>query len=291
MNSTENNTTAVAEVAINPAMQAAQDKFVIAAIQASQMKVVNNFAAAFTAVGVVKMLRDALTDQVMNEVFMPLMNTKLGFLTDRTAEQMEKGKCNSLYTVEVVRDCLIDAVSMGLMPTGNQFNILAGRMYPTKEGYSALLNKIGCKYIPEVGLDESEPNAKAAIIPVLMQYSYNGEKNRLLVKATCKKDSYSSLDQLRGKAERKAKKVLYEYLTGQDLGEDGETAATIDVGYTEVDSQQSQFEQAQQQAQQQPPIGRVAQPQAQAQPQGEQQHTAQAQPQAQARQQQRMPGF
>ena len=51
MNSTENSTTAVAEVAINPAMQAAQDKFVIAATQASQMKVVNNFCSCFYSCG------------------------------------------------------------------------------------------------------------------------------------------------------------------------------------------------------------------------------------------------
>lgn len=286
MNNEENK---VAEIEINPAMKAAQDKFVIAATNASQMKVVNNFAAAFTAVGVVKMLRDALTDEVMNEVFMPLMNTKIGFLTDHTPELIAKGKCSGLYPVAVVRDCLIDAVAMGLMPTGNQFNILAGRMYPTKEGYSALLNKIGCKYIPEIGLDESDKDAKAAIIPVRMQYYYNGEKNSLSIRATCKKDSYSSLDQLRGKAERKAKKVLYEYLTGQDLGEDGETAATIDVTYTEVDSQQQAFENAQQQAsQQQQPIGHRQQPQ---QPQQPPQQQPQQQPQPQAQRQQRQPGF
>lgn len=280
MNTTENNNN-IATVGENPALKLAQEKFVLAATNASQMKVVNNFAAAFTAVGVVQLLREALTDQVMTEVFMPLMNTKIGFLTDRTPEQIAKGKCTGYYPIATVRDCLIDAVVMGLMPTGNQFNILAGRMYPTKEGYSALLNKIGCKYIPEVGLDESEPNAKAAIIPVLMQYSYQGEKNKLLVKATCKKDSYSSLDQLRGKAERKAKKVLYEYLTGQDLGEDGETAATIDVNYTEVDSQQNQFEQAQAQAQAAQPIGR-RQPQTQPDPTPTTQGTAA---------QTRVPGF
>ena len=224
----ENNIPQTAEL-MNPALQAAQNKFVEAATHASQLKIVNNFGAAFTAVGVVKLLRDALTDEVMHTVFMPLMNTKIGFLTDRDPNKPDKrtGQVPTPYSVAVVRDALIDAVAMGLMPTGNQFNILAGRMYPTKEGYSALLSKLGCKYICEVGMDETEPTAKAARINVVMNYSYNGEKNKLAIVATVKKDSYSSMDQLRGKAERRGKKVLYEYLTGCDMGEDGET--TIDT--------------------------------------------------------------
>lgn len=281
MEQQENNNTQAqaAAVPMNAAMQAAQEKFVLAATQASQMKIVNNFAAAFTAVGVVKLLREALTDQVMNEVFMPLMNCKLGFLTDRTPELMAKGKCSSLYPVATVRDCLIDAVAMGLMPTGNQFNILAGRMYPTKEGYSALLSKLGVKYICEVGLDEADPSAKAARIQVIMNYSYNGEKNKLVTVATVKKDNYSSLDQLRGKAERRGKKVLYEYLTGCDMGEDGETA-TIDTTYTIVDEQQQRHDEAQEHAKTQEPIGHRQEQPAGGQPAGQQ-----------AAKQQRVPGF
>lgn len=281
----ENPTNAVAEI-MNPALQEAQDKFVEAAKHASQLKIVNNFGAAFTAVGVVKLLRDALTDEVMNEVFMPLMNTKIGFLTDRDPNKPDKktGVPPTPYPISVVRDCIIDATAMGLMPTGNQFNILASRMYPTKEGYSALLSKLGCKYICDVGLDESEPNSKAARINVLMNYCYNGEKNKLAVTATVKKDSYSSLDQLRGKAERRGKKVLYEYLTGCDMGEDGET--TIDTTYTIVDEQEARHAEAKRQAAASEPIGhRPAQQ--------EQQPTQQPQQpqQPQGQQQTRVPGF
>ncbi len=255
MENEQKNTNALAE-SMNPALQAAQNKFVEAATHASQLKVVNNFGAAFTAVGVVKLLRDALTDEVMRDVFIPLMNTKIGFLTDRDPNKPDKktGTPPTPYPIPVVRDALIDAVAMGLMPTGNQFNILAGRMYPTKEGYSALLSRLGVKYICEVGMDEAEPAAKAARIQVVINYSYNGEKQKLATIATVKKDSFSSLDQLRGKAERRGKKVLYEYLTGCDMGEDGETQ-TIDTTYTVVDEQQQRHEEARQQAAASQPIG------------------------------------
>lgn len=292
MEQNENSQAQAALVPMNAALQAAQEKFVLAATQASQLKIVNNFGAAFTAVGVVKLLREALTDEVMHEVFMPLMNTKIGFLTDRDPSKPDKktGIAPTPYPVPVVRDCLIDALAMGLMPTGNQMNILAGRMYPTKEGYSALLSRLGVKYICEVGLDESEPAAKAARIQVVINYSYNGEKSKIATVATVKKDSYSSLDQLRGKAERRGKKILYEYLTGCDMGEDGETAV-VDATYTIVDEQQQRHQDAQKQADTQQPIGhRPAQPSGQPaqQPQG----TAQ-QPQPPQGQQRpvRQPGF
>lgn len=280
---------------MNAALQAAQEKFVLAATQASQLKIVNNFGAAFTAVGVVKLLREALTDEVMNEVFMPLMNTKIGFLTDRDPSKVDKktGQAPEPYPTPVVRDCLIDALAMGLMPTGNQMNILAGRMYPTKEGYSALLSRLGVKYICEVGLDESDPQAKAARIQVVINYSYNGEKSKIATVATVKKDSYSTLDQLRGKAERRGKKILYEYLTGCDMGEDGETAI-IDTTYTIVDEQQQRHQDAQQHAATQQPIGhRPAQPQGQPaqQPQGAAQQQPQGTQQPQQGQQRRVPGF
>lgn len=289
---------AQALVPMNAALQAAQEKFVLAATQASQLKIVNNFGAAFTAVGVVKLLREALTDEVMNEVFMPLMNTKIGFLTDRDPSKPDKktGIAPTPYPVPVVRDCLIDALAMGLMPTGNQFNILAGKMYPTKEGYSALLSKLGVKYLCEVGLDESEPGAKAARINVIMNYSYNGEKNKLAMVATVKKDNFSTMDLLRGKAERRGKKCLYEYLTGCDMGEDGETAV-VDTTYTIVDEQNQRHADAQQQAAAQQPIGhRPAQQQGQPaqQPQGYTQQPPQNTQQPQGQQGQRpvrQPGF
>ena len=59
----------------------AQEKFELAMRNASAIDIVNNFGAAFNAAQVIGLLREALTDEVMNAVFMPLMNTKVGFRT------------------------------------------------------------------------------------------------------------------------------------------------------------------------------------------------------------------
>lgn len=209
----------------------AQVDFKIAAENAAKLKIVNNVTAAFSAAAVVKQLRDVLSDEVMDAVFIPLMNTKIGFLTDR--DPAKSGSQVYPYSKKIVRDVLIDALVMGLNPTGNQFNIIAGNMYPTKEGYSALLNKMGCKYICEVGIEESDATAakgQFARIPVTIKYSYSGEKSSITTVTTVKRNSVSTMDNLRGKAERKAKKVLYEYLTGCDLGDAGDydTAEEVD---------------------------------------------------------------
>lgn len=216
---------------------AAQEKFEVALRDASAIDIVNNFGAAFNAARVITLLREALTDEVMARVFMPLMNTKVGFRTDRDGKPDKQGRVKPLYDLPTVRDAIIDAAIIGLLPTGNQFNIISGTMYPTKEGYTVLLKKIGAKYVIDVQQDRSQ-NPAFAEFPCKITYSYNGEKNSLTINATVRRDQYSSNDQLRGKAERRAKKALYEYLTGTDYGEADETSsrpnAVIDTVAVEI---------------------------------------------------------
>lgn len=215
----------------------AQEKFELAMRNASAIDIVNNFGAAFNAAQVIGLLREALTDEVMNAVFMPLMNTKVGFRTDRDGKPDKNGRPKPLYDISTVRDAIIDAAIIGLLPTGNQFNIISGTMYPTKEGYTVLLKKIGAKYIIDVQQDRSQ-NPAFAEFPCKITYAFNGEKNSLTVVATVRRDQYSSNDQLRGKAERRAKKALYEYLTGTDYGDADETSsrpnAVIDAVAVEI---------------------------------------------------------
>lgn len=255
-------------------IETARKQFELACKSAEGLQTLNNFGAAFQAVNVVSLLRQALTDEVMDAVFMPLQNTKIGFLTDHTGKARGNRPPLQPYGREIVRDAIIDAVTVGLMPTGNQFNIIAERMYPTKEGYTALLRRLGVKYFIETGYDKGQAEGFAEI-PCKITYSYGGEKNGFSITATVKKDSYSSPDQIRGKAERRAKKALYEYITGCDFGDaDEDSSAPIDVVAEEVSSNANQGA----------TIGRKPQPQAaaQEQPQAPTPEPAQAQAQPQA---------
>jgi len=209
-----------------------QKKFEAVCRSAKSLQIANNFGTAFEAVTVVATLREILSDEVMKAVFMPLMNTKVGFLTDRTGRDGSKPP----YSIEIVRDALIDGITIGLLPTGNQINIIAERMYPTKEGYTYLLNKIEVKCIFDISYDKGT-NPNYAIIPVKINYEHGGIKNSFTTDCTVKKNSYSSHDQLRGKAERRAKKVLYEYITGCDFGDADEGSGVSDIPFVDVTNQ------------------------------------------------------
>ncbi len=239
-------------------VKAAKETFELACKEAQNLQIVNNFGAAFQAVSIVNLLKSALTNEVMDEVFMPLMNTKIGFLTDRNGRPNSRGQVKPLYSREIVRDCVIDAVAIGLLPTGNQFNIIAERMYPTKEGYTALLRKLGVKYFIDVSFDKSQTQGFAEI-PCKISYQHNGEKNSFSIVATVKKDDYSSPDQLRGKAERRAKKALYEYITGCDFGDaDEDSSRVVDAVAEEIHEEANTGDVIGEQA----PAGATTQPEA-----------------------------
>lgn len=212
--------------------QEQQDQFALICKEAGALQLASNCNAAFTATIVVSQLRAFLTDEIIEKVFRPLMNTRIGFMTDR--RPTTKNPHPTPYSNQVIRDAIIDGLTIGLFPTGNQINIISERMYPTKEGFTALLKKMGVKYVVSIGADTNRVQGYAEI-PCKVDYMYNGEKNSLTLMATVRKDEYSSPDQLRGKAERRAKKALYEYITGCDFGDaDEDSSRPIEDAHYEV---------------------------------------------------------
>ena len=204
-----------------------QQQFIEACKKAGELQLADNVEYVFAASAAVQTLRSILTKDVVETYFMPLMGTRIGFLTDRDKEGKD-GKKPEPYGWETVRDCVIDAACKGLAPIQNQMNIIAGNMYPTKEGFTHLLKKIGVKHIINKGPDTSAPGSTTANIACKIFYEYKGQKGDYTIICTPKKNNFSSLDQLQGKAERKAKKHLYEYLTGIDLGDADEESGPED---------------------------------------------------------------
>ena len=203
-----------------------QRQFIALCQDAGQLQLADDVSYTFKAAAVVQSLRNLLTKDVVERYFIPLMGTRIGFLTDRDKEGKD-GKKPEPYGWETVRDCIIDGACRGLSPVGNQLNIIAATMYPTKEGYTALLKRIGAKYWITKSEDKAAPGSPTAKIECKVYYEYNGSKSDFTFAATPKKNQFSSLDQLQGKAERKAKKALYEYLTGIDLGDADEESGPV----------------------------------------------------------------
>lgn len=177
-----------------------------------------NFARMFAMGSAMGALREALSDGVMRSI-MKLQGSKLGFKTD------------AVYDVRVVRDCLIEAIMYGVQPVGNQFNIIGGNAYITKEGYTALLanlpglSRLKLVIAPAVvsesktaGVSRSgeqfQKIEREAQVPVRLSWVFRGVEESEVLEFTIRVNKGMSEDALRGKAERKARKWLYEYLTG-----------------------------------------------------------------------------
>lgn len=191
----------------------------------------NGFKKAYMMAEGIKQLKELLTPEYMAPI-MQLQGSKLGFRTDKDLNKdRTKGPG---YPMEVVKDCIIEAVLNGLEVTGNQFNIIAGNCYPTKEGCGAILNKFpGLKYQIILSLPRTNATASSAAtsaaVDALIKWTLNGEQNQETIPIAVKMDAYTSLDAVNGKATRKARAWLISRITGSEItdGEVEDATATV----------------------------------------------------------------
>lgn len=175
------------------------------------------FSNAIRAANAIATVKRLLTPEKM-ESCMALQNSRLGFLTDNKAG----------YSQEVVKDALLEMTLKGLELCGNQFNILGGRPYVTKEGMMHLLatrvpGLKGFGFDPAIPvLDEGGRRAK---VVVKIEWKMQGEaETRSETRPFVVRVNAGMLDDaIQGKAERKAAGWLYKRLTGIDAP-DGEVS-------------------------------------------------------------------
>lgn len=164
-------------------------------------------------------LRQAMTEQLVTTVFMPLQGYKLGFRTDKDKE--------GGYPWEIVRDVAIEAMVRGFQPCGNEFNIIGGNFYATKEGMDRKVREwpglTGLNLVPGV----PKMSEGGALVPYEATWKINGRPDRLDCKATADEDrripvkvnSGQGADAILGKAERKMLARIYKRLSGQTIDE------------------------------------------------------------------------
>lgn len=181
---------------------------------------VGSMQRALTLAKGVNRLRQLLTKDMMEDV-MQLMNTPLGFLTDRDPN---KNKDVEPYPMETVRDSVIEAKLKGFEVVGNEFNIIAGRFYGTKEGYIGKLSRLPglSDLICTFGIVRIAPDNSKAIVPCSATWRFNGVKARRPVEGTEWEDVVVRLnrgqneDAALGKAERKFRARIYAQITGSE---------------------------------------------------------------------------
>lgn len=169
------------------------------------------FERAYKMSTAIKEIKSLLSDSYMAPI-LELQGTSLGFKTDK---DKDKG-----YPVDVVRKCLIEAVFLGVQPYGNMFNIIAGNTYLTKEGLGYLLKNIeGLRYDIVFDLPRVNNTNSSAAIAAKISWDYKVEKGNKTIEIPIKVNSMMGTDAIIGKATRKARKWLYDYLTGSEIPE------------------------------------------------------------------------
>jgi len=174
-------------------------------------KAFTGFERAYQVAVAVHELKTLLSAEFMKPI-MFLQGNKLGFKSD-------KDKTGG-YAEDIVKNCLIEAVLMGLQPSGNQFNIIAGNTYVTKEGMGELLKQVkGLNYsiIPQVPVVNDAKSG--AVVDMHIKWSHENIHDEEVMPVSVKMDAYTSTDAVIGKATRKARAWLFYKVTGQEIPE------------------------------------------------------------------------
>lgn len=190
----------------------ALEKAVDMGLVASDLK--GRFEKTFAIAEAVGEIRNLLTPEVMKPI-MNLQGTKIGFKTDKQ------------YPIEVVRECLIESVMQGVYPVGNEWNIIAGNAYITKEGMGRKLSQIsGLSY--SITPDVPHMANGGAIVKMKVEWTYNGKSDSRELPICTRVNSMMGADAIIGKATRKARAWLWQHITGQEIP-DGDASEIINV--------------------------------------------------------------
>lgn len=184
-------------------------------------EIASQFERAFVIAQAVNSLRELLTDEVMQPI-MKLQGNRLGFKTDK---DMDRG-----YDLSVVRDCTIEAILNGVYVTGNEFNIIAGNCYITKEGFGHKLKNIhGLKYSIIPGIPHIKEGG--AIVDMDINWDYEGKVYHETLKICVRVNKAMGVDAIIGKATRKARAWLWQQITGHEVsdGDVSEDSITIEA--------------------------------------------------------------
>ena len=193
-------------------------------------KNVIGFEKAYLIATATKELKQLLTPEYMSPI-MELQGSRLGFKTDKDTA--------GGYPELQVKNCLIEAVLTGVQPFGNQFNIIAGNTYITKEGFGYLLsNYEGLSYEIIAMLPRINATSTSAAITMKIVWSISGlEKKEREIEIPIRMNSRMGTDAIIGKATRKARAWLHSTISGseisdgdiQDLDSKSYEAKTINV--------------------------------------------------------------
>ena len=190
--------------------------------------------AAVLAQGI-RELRELVSGPFL-ENLIALQNSKLGFRTDR--------KPGEEYPPQVIRECAIECILRGGQVIGNEFNIIAGNCYLTKEFFERKIREFrGIRnYREQVSIKSFPDGGKGtAFVNCSATWEVNGKGNSIGVDEGDKLllpirvNAFMGYDAIIGKAERKLRYRVYFRLTGDSSIPEGDAEDVKPADYTVVD--------------------------------------------------------
>lgn len=148
--------------------------------------------------------------------YVPMLNqlkgSKLGFRTDR--DNSDKGS----YPDSVIVDCAIEAVIRGARWTGNEFNVLAGGCYLTKEYWWRMVTT-EIEVLTDLDLNPGVPELVngRVVVTFMASWKLGGIPQSMIRKIPILMRSGQSDDATLGKAEGRMLKAIYKRLTGTEI--------------------------------------------------------------------------
>jgi|GEM_PF-3892337 len=188
----------------------------------------------------IRSLRERLPDALVKHIKDSSENNRLGFRSDRP--DVGNGKARDGYAagypVPVIRDCMIEAVMRGAYPFGNEFNIVAGNAYITKEGFTGIMRRD--RRFSDLRIECEVPNYEdarsgsdlRAIVPFTATWRFNGKVDSLKGNIPIRVNRGMGDDAILGKAERKIRGRIWILATGTSLS-DGDADDAGSVGRAE----------------------------------------------------------
>lgn len=162
-------------------------------------------------------LRAVLTPEIMQPI-MALMNTDLGFRTDRDPKVTPRDKDGNPmqpYSVDVVRECFIESKLRGFHTIGNEWNIIAARFYACKNGlrrkvtsYRGVTDFKDTYEVPRAVAD------KGAIVKCRASWKKDGIADTLEREFPVRVNAFMGSDAILGKAQRKLLAAVHDRLAG-----------------------------------------------------------------------------
>ncbi|MGB0758668.1 MAG: hypothetical protein ACPGPS_04015 [Rubripirellula sp.] len=190
----------------------------------------NKITVALAQAKAATMFRNLLTQEIV-EQFNVLQGSRHGFETDISY----KGET---YPVDVVRECLLEALLYGIRAVGGEWMIISKRCYITKAGFERLATRICKNHAVQLG-DVEMPKGREGTAKVSAKMFFvTMDGNRHEIRCTQTKDfdgripvrvnKGMGVDGVLGKARRKGLRMIVESVSGMEISDAERTSEELD---------------------------------------------------------------